>query len=136
MVNKMPIRSSLNFFLKMIDKKKIETARKIVSNSICSTLIFMLILYTCIRVKRMKKARERERERIFCTIHVPFLYIRLQVFNKLVALATTGAAQKVEANTWGNLLLSTSSVSYLLSKFEALHRLLVMSLNIYTVLHV
>lgn len=75
MVNKMPIRSSLNFFLKMIDKKKIETAKKIVSNSICSTLIFMLILYTCIHVKRMKK--ERERESIFCTIHVPFLYIPL-----------------------------------------------------------
>lgn len=67
MVNKMPIRSSLNFFLKMIDKKKIETARKIVSNSICSTLIFMLILYTCIHVKRMKKARERG-------FFAPFMY--------------------------------------------------------------
>ena len=30
MVNKMPIRSSLIFFLKKIDKKKLETAKKIV----------------------------------------------------------------------------------------------------------
>ncbi|XP_078318589.1 transcription initiation factor TFIID subunit 2-like isoform X3 [Crassostrea virginica] len=39
----------------------------------------------------------------------------IQVFNKLVALATTGAAQKVEANTWGNLLLSTSSFLKIIS---------------------
>lgn len=39
----------------------------------------------------------------------------IQVFNKLVALATTGASQKVGANTWGNLLLSTSSFLKIIS---------------------
>ncbi|XP_062579980.1 transcription initiation factor TFIID subunit 2-like [Saccostrea cucullata] len=39
----------------------------------------------------------------------------IQVFNKLVALASTGASQKFGANAWGNLLLSTSSFLKIIS---------------------
>lgn len=76
MVNKMPIRSSLNFFLKMIDKKKLETANKIVPEFyLLYTHLYAntLYMYPC----KKNEESERERERIFCTIHVPFLYIRL-----------------------------------------------------------
>lgn len=70
MVNKMPIRSSLNFFLKMIDKKKLETANKIVPEFyLLYTHLYAntLYMYPC----KKNEESERERERGF---FAPFMY--------------------------------------------------------------